>query len=568
MKFRFILITMFLFSIFTSGLFAQGATMRVLTYNGPGNGVDEVTGITIDPSGNIYVTGYSKGSNTDEDFATMKFNNNGDFLWVNRFDGTGHYTDRAVAIAADMYGNVYVTGWAHMEPQDNNDEILCGTIDYVTIKYNTYGVQQWINVYNGTGGGDDVPSGMVLDRSGNVYVTGKSMSSSNHEDYLTIKYQNDGTREWIARYDGASHNEDLANALAVDLNGNVFVTGSSYKSGSAKDYVTVKYNIHGQQQWAKNYNGPANSDDIAYAITTDINGACFVTGTSRGSGSNFDYATLKYNPDGTQGWLQRYNGPGNNIDEAHAIIQDPYGYTYVTGFSMGSGTSYDYATLRYDPNGNQLWLARYNGQANLIDKAWDIGLIKRICGNSGDYPCWKFEVYVTGQSQGSGTGYDFLTIRYDENGNDIWHNQYASSGNVEDVATKLTLRDNFGYVFAAGRINNDYGIVQISNRSWTPVNNFSLKGDNGIPNEFSLAQNYPNPFNPSTVISYGLSNDAYVVITVYNLLGKKISSLVNEFQPAGSYNVTFNAANLPSGTYIYTIKAGSYVSSKKMVLMK
>ena len=560
MKSRFILITAFVLSVLTVNLFAQGAVMRVLSYNGPGNGVDEVTGITMDAYGNVYVTGFSKGSNTDEDYATMKFNNNGDFLWVNRFDGTGHYTDRAVAIGIDMAGNVYVTGWAHMEP---NDEIMCGTIDYVTIKYNAYGVEQWMKTYNGPSSSDDMPTSMVVDRAGNVYVTGSS-KSSNHEDYLTIKYLTDGTRAWVARYDGTSHNVDVANSISVDLNGNIFVTGNSYKSGSGKDYVTVKYNPQGQQQWAKSYNGPANSDDIAYAVTTDINGACFVTGTSRGSGSNYDYATLKYNPNGSQAWLQRYNGPGNNVDEAHAIIQDPYGFTYVTGFSMGSGSSYDYATLRYDPSGSQLWVKRYNGQANLMDKAWDIGLIKRICPGNSDYPCWNFEVYVTGQSQGSGTGYDFQTVKYDENGTQMWSCRYGSSGNVEDVATKLTLRDDFGYLFAAGRINNNYGIIQISNRTTV----FDNDNTSGISDEFSLTQNYPNPFNPSTVISYGLPKDANVDISVYDLLGKKVSSLVNGFQPAGSYNVTFNAANLPSGTYIYTIKAGSYVTSKKMVLMK
>ena len=560
MKSRFILIAAFVLSVLTVNLFAQGAVMRVLTYNGTGNGVDEVTGITMDAYGNVYVTGFSKGSNTDEDFATMKFNNNGDFLWVNRFDGTGHYTDRAVAIGTDMFGNVYVTGWAHMEP---NDEILCGTIDYVTIKYDAYGEEQWMKVYNGPSSSDDKPTSMVVDRVGNVYVTGSS-KSSNHEDYLTIKYRTDGTREWVSRYDGTSHNVDVANSIALDLNGNVFVTGNSYKSGSGKDYVTVKYNPQGQQQWAKSYNGPANSDDIAYAITTDVNGACFVTGTSRGSGTNYDYATLKYNPNGSQAWLNRYNGPGNNVDEAHGIIMDPYGYTYVTGFSMGSGSSYDYATLRYDPSGNQLWVTRYNGQANMMDKAWDIGLIKRNCPGNTDYPCWNFEVYVTGQSQGSGSGYDFQTVKYDENGTLKWSCRYSSSGNVEDVATKLTLRDDFGYLFAAGRINNNYGIIQISNRTTV----FDNDNQSSIPGEFSLAQNYPNPFNPSTVISYGLPNDANVDISVYDFLGKKVSTLVNEFQPAGSYNVTFNAANLPSGTYIYIIKAGSYVTSKKMVLMK
>jgi uncharacterized delta-60 repeat protein len=565
---KIILSTVFLIIVFAANLFAQGAVIRVLTYNGPGNGVDEVTGMAMDHLGNVYVTGYSKGNGTDEDFATIKFNNNGDFLWVNRFNGTGNYTDRAVGITVDNAGNVYVTGWAHMEPQGNNDEILCGTIDYVTIKYDAYGVQQWMKIYAGSAGGDDIPSAITLDSYGNVYVTGTSYGGTNKEDYLTIKYDNGGVQKWVARYDGTSHNVDNANAIAVDRSGFVYVTGNSYKSGSGADYVTVKYNNNGQLQWTKNYNGPANSDDKAYSIATDPDGSAFVTGTSRGSSSNFDYATLKYGPDGSVLWLKRYNGPGNGVDEAHSIILDPYGNTYITGFSLGSGTGYDYATIRYDANGNELWVKRFNGQYNGTDKAWDVKIIKRLCPENLDYPCWKFEVYVTGQSQGNGTGYDFLTVKYDEYGNVIWTSRYQSSGNIDDISTVLTVRDEFGYLFAGGRINNNYGILQIANRLSGLDNHENYVLGNNIPDNFNLAQNYPNPFNPSTVISYDLPVNSFVDAAVYDLLGKKISTLVNEYQSAGRYNVTFNPASLPSGTYIYTIKAGNYTSSKKMVLIK
>jgi len=89
-----------------------------------------------------------------------------------------------------------------------------------------------------------------------------------------------------------------------------------------------------------------------------------------------------------------------------------------------------------------------------------------------------------------------------------------------------------------------------------------------LPSEFSLEQNYPNPFNPETKISYSLKEAGNVELIVYDVLGNEVVKLVNEHKPAGSYKVSFNGANLPSGVYIYSIKAGDFNESKKMILLK
>jgi hypothetical protein len=90
----------------------------------------------------------------------------------------------------------------------------------------------------------------------------------------------------------------------------------------------------------------------------------------------------------------------------------------------------------------------------------------------------------------------------------------------------------------------------------------------GIPFEFFLSQNYPNPFNPSTIIKYSLKDDGKVSLKIFNSLGEEVRTLVNEIKPAGNYEVEFNASNLPSGVYIYSIQSGDFVSSKKMILLK
>ena len=95
-----------------------------------------------------------------------------------------------------------------------------------------------------------------------------------------------------------------------------------------------------------------------------------------------------------------------------------------------------------------------------------------------------------------------------------------------------------------------------------------IKISNTVPNEYNLSQNYPNPFNPSTRISYSVIEPTNVRLSVYNILGQQVAVLVNDFKSSGTYEVNFDASNLSSGIYIYSLEAGSIVVSKKMTLLK
>ena len=91
---------------------------------------------------------------------------------------------------------------------------------------------------------------------------------------------------------------------------------------------------------------------------------------------------------------------------------------------------------------------------------------------------------------------------------------------------------------------------------------------NVTPNEYGLAQNYPNPFNPTTTINYTLPNSGFTKLSVYNTIGEEVQTLVNENQSAGTYNLDFNASNLPSGLYFYSLTSGNFTQTNKMILMK
>jgi hypothetical protein len=100
-------------------------------------------------------------------------------------------------------------------------------------------------------------------------------------------------------------------------------------------------------------------------MVIDIHGNVYVTGSSQGLTSSYDYVTIKYDASGNQIWNARYDGLGNTYDEAKSIAVDSTGNVYVTGSSIGLNNNYDYATIKYDSSGNQLWVARYDGPGGL-----------------------------------------------------------------------------------------------------------------------------------------------------------------------------------------------------------
>ncbi len=321
----------------------DGVQQWVQRYNGPYNSHDYPSAIAVDNAGNVYVTGRSIGSATgytNYDYATIKYNTDGVLQWVQRYNGPINGWDQATAIAVDGSGNVYVTG--------SIDGYTI--IDYATIKYNTDGVMQWVQIYNGPANGIDYANAIAVDGLGNVYVTGFSETSGIYDDdYATIKYNTDGVMQWVQRY-GTADGSDRSNAIAVDGLGNVYVTGRTVNIGTYEDYTTIKYNTNGVLQWTQNYNGPVNGNDCGHAIGVDGSNNVYVTGRSDGINYSYDYATIGYNSNGVQQWLQRYEGPGNSVDWPMGIAVDGLGNVYVTGYSTGSGTYYDYATIKYVPD--------------------------------------------------------------------------------------------------------------------------------------------------------------------------------------------------------------------------
>jgi uncharacterized delta-60 repeat protein len=321
---------------------SAGVQQWATRYNNTTNGTDEAWDIATDYAGNSYVTGTSDAAGTNSAATTIKYDAAGVQQYAKRFNGTGGDIDAGYAICVEpVSGTVYVAGYTFQSTSAD--------FDFITLKYDGTGTQVWASQYNGPANNYDEARAIAIDAAGSVYVTGYTQTAVlTNYDYATVKYNSAGVQQWSQTYNGTGNDYDRANAIKIDAAKNVYVTGRSIgASPSAEDIVTIKYDSTGTQKWLTRYNGQSNGYDEGKALALDMSGNVYVTGYSYTSGLNNDYTTIKYDTAGVQQWITKYNGTGNNADQAVAISVDNIGNIYVAGMSKGAGTNEDFETIKY-----------------------------------------------------------------------------------------------------------------------------------------------------------------------------------------------------------------------------
>jgi hypothetical protein len=439
---KFLLFNLFIF--FFDCSIAQVSEQWVARYtNNNSGGNDSPRDLEVDKYGNTYVTGWSTGTNSDFDIVTIKYDQNGSEVWVKRYDGPSHLDDYGYSIYIDSLNNVYVAGKSAETSQPSKmvtlkydsignllwakrysasvynatyqkrivvDKLLNVYVsagDYsgnaIVIKYNSTGIQQWIGEYNYYQ--DSWATCLLLDNFNNVYCTGFSNNSNNNNDLFLAKFDTTGTLKWSQRYDSGAisgDNHDEGNALAFDeLSSSIYVTGRSTNSNNTPDFITIKYDTAGSQQWIKRFNGLGDYNDIPWDIKLDNQKNVYVTGYSDGAFGDNDYTLVKYSPSGTQLWVGIYDYGGQ--DNSASIEIDSSCNIYVFGSSNGPvSTSIDFALVKFDSTGHQLWSIRYNGTGS----NYDGGQVVKLDNNNN--------IYVTGYSHGLDLSPDYVTIKYSQ----------------------------------------------------------------------------------------------------------------------------------------------------------
>jgi hypothetical protein len=378
-----------------------------------------------------------------------------------------------------------------------------------------------------------------------------------------------------ARYNGPGSAYDVVTAMTKDEYDNIYLTGYSLGTTTSFDYATVKYNSNLVQQWVSRYVGPVLLD-YASAIAYE-SGSLYVTGNSEGSGSSYDYATLKYDINGNQLWLQRYNGPGNGNDYPTNIALDNAVNVFVTGYSTGNGTSYDYATIKYlqpcvnppvvNAGSDTTIYVGYGNQS--------VVLAASVTGGTEPFSyLWSNE--ATTQTI---TVSPTVTTSYNVLVTDA--NDCSSSDTVVVYVVDVQCGHNQDKVLVCHKGNT---ICISPNAVPAHLNHGDYlgncrdndtKGDNsnGVPDVYKLYTNYPNPFNPACKIKFDLPIDSYTRLIIYDAIGREVIRLIDGQMKAGRYEFEWNAVNFASGIYYYKIEAEDHSAhifseTRKMVLLK
>ena len=400
------------------------------------------TAVAVSPSGSTVFAAGDVPAGQGTAFATVAYNpKTGSQMWASQYRGPGDIAiPAAVAVSPDG-GTVFVTGSSEGNRTNR---------DFATVAYDaTTGQQLWVRRYNGPGNAGDDPAAIAADPNGkSVFVTGYSQGAGTNRDYTTIAYDAaTGKQLWISRYNNPRRNGfDAASALAISPDGRrLYVTGDSIGRSSNSDYATIAYAAaSGRQVWVARYNGHANKIDDARSVAVSPDGSkVFVTGSSWGRTSLYDYATVAYQAaTGDPLWTRRYGGP--SVDAAIAVVASPRrNAVYVTGSTYTGRTHRDITTIGYKATtGAPLWVRTFD--ANHKD---DIPASLAVSPNGAS-------VIVAGSSAAGTTpaqSYRFLVVAYGEiSGTRLWSTRLLQDPGPDDTAAAVVVSPNNRTVFATG----------------------------------------------------------------------------------------------------------------------
>lgn len=303
-------------------------------------------------------------------------------------------------------------------------------IQYIILFFLSTGIlqSQWIQNFNGPDNGNDAANCVLIDNDNNIIVSGYCKSARGDDDMAVVKYSSNGGFLWSYIYNGTGNTEDRPYGIIVDQSDNIIITGES-----SADFCTIKFDPLGTVTWIRKYADPNSGIDRAYGIIVDNLNNIIITGSSYGGPANGnDILTIKYDPQGSQVWSYRFNGSGNNEDRPYGIIVDQQDNIVFTGTTFSSSSlSLDYITMMLSPGGIPLWTRLYNGSGSSEDRSYGI-----ITDRTGT------DIFITGASMGLGSGFDFVTIGYDSGGTEIFNKRFNSADDNDDIAGSLALTTN------------------------------------------------------------------------------------------------------------------------------
>ena len=439
-------------------------------------------------------------------------------------------------------------------------------------------------------------------RDGGFIVLGTTKTASGSSQFYLARTDGSGNTIWTQTYGGAG--DDFAASVQQNWDGGFILTGSTRSGGNGEsDLWLIRTDSLGNQIWERKF-GTAGRDGGNQVIQTNDSGFAVIGSTEPSGNSDFNAWLVRVDSSGNLLWTRTFGGSDTTF--GLSVQQTDDGGFIFAGTTRFFGNT-DIWLVRTDDQGTMLWQnimgsaeSEFPGE---VQQTSDGGFI--VVGSTNDTPdladdIWLIRIDASGStiwsrffgSAGSDHGesvqqtpdggfiitgrtpspsiqhdIDLWLIKTDPNGGLIWSNIYG--GAEADYGRSVRNTGDGGYIVCGsthsfGQGEYDFWLIRLESENPTGIPD----GKPGVATDFRLEQNYPNPFNPATTIEFALPQKSKVRITVYNMNGEPVKTLINRNLPAGYHQALFDGSGLASGIYLYRIQAGEFSQVRKMMLIK
>ena len=428
------------------------------------------------------------------------------------------------------------------------------------------------------GNGWNYSNALALQSDGRIVLAGIYEISTSNSGIALIRYNSDGSLDNSFGNNGIvaldiTGGYDYANSIAIQSSDQKIVIG-----GQGNGVMVARFNSNGTLDNTFGTNGiistQVGSSSGSNSMKLQPNGKIIVTGTAMDSQGYTQFLTIQYNSDGS---LDPSFGAGG-------IVTTSVGTGFQGGqdIAVASNGKIVVGGTRQLSSAQEFILVRYNSDGS-IDNSFGIGgivhaspigifdALRSVAFQAdGKILAGGFSVIDTTGVPPNNPQIGMSLMRFETNGNS--DNSFGNSGVVVVPLGEYGLESGRGIaiqtdhkILLTGSSENGFTTARYN---VTSISSVEETTNGKIPDEFVLKQNYPNPFNPSTKIKFSLPQEGDVKLEVFNLLGENVATLVDEYLSAGNFEAQFNAASLSSGVYLYTLQAGGFLQSKKMIFIK
>jgi hypothetical protein len=524
------------------------------------------------------IAGYTRsfGTLSGRNLWLFKTDKTGNLIWNKTFGGNSD--DEGAAVKQTLDGGFIAAGYT--------SSFGAGAKDVFVVKTDSLGNELWSRFFGGTSD-EEAYALEVLTDGGFLIGCATSSATAGSRDGWLIRLNSSGNSVWDKKIGGMS--TDGIRDLKLTSDNSFIITGwtASDGAGALGKAWLVKTDSLGNIIFNKSFGGTDADRGLSVQQTSD--GGYIFTGYTASSGAgNDDLFLVKTDGSGNQTWAKTFGGTGR--DYGNVVKQTADGGYLIAGYTLSFGAGGDDLWIvKTDSTGTQLWTKTYGGTASDVAYSMDLttdgGYVivgHTLSSGAGVHDAWLLRtVFQT-------IPVELVSFSAISNGTDISLN-WATATEVNNFGFEIQRsgdKTNFltlGFVKGKGT-TNEYQNYSWKDKNPNPgINNYRLKQidingsfkysdviefDSKPIDSYDLGQNYPNPFNPSTVIRFTLPTAGKVTLTVYNSLGEVVKTLINTSMETGYHEVHFNAENLPSGLYLYKLKAGAFTQTKKMLLIK